>query len=202
MRSCTRLLLLSLGIAYAGAAPAESDVDAEAPAREALTGVGTVGTNGAPRLVRYDAPAEAQRALPGYRHETSEVGYRWWMSKGRADLGLGLGTLTYGARPTGSLPGMLNQASSSVLASGTVLTLGMRYRTSDRSTFYADASGVRGYGFDGGEAVVGKVGFEFKTAQSRFNIGYGGLGLKLAGDTRMTLRVKRGGVGVFMRSKF
>ena len=200
MRSSARSLLLAIGLSPAVAALAGfDDVEVAAPVREARPGA---GINDAPRVVRNDAPAEVQRALPGYRNATTEVGYRWWMSRGQADLGLGLGTLTYGARPAGSLPGVPNDAGAGVLASGTVLTLGMRYRSSDRATLYADASGVRGYGFDAGEAVVGKVGIEFKAAQSRFNIGYGGLGLKLAGDTRMTLRVRRGGLGVFMRSQF
>ncbi len=97
---------------------------------------------------------------------------------------------------------MANDGSASVLAAATVMTVGMRYRSSDHATLYADASGVRGHGFDGGEAVVGKVGIEFKAAQSRFGIAYGGLGLKLDGDTRMTVRVKRGGFGIFMRSRF
>ena len=89
-----------------------------------------------------------------------------------------------------------------MLASGTVLTLGMRYRASEHSTLYADAAGVGPFGAEGGDAVVGKVGVEFKAAQSRWNIAYGGLGLRLGGDTRMTLRVRRGGLGVYMRSNF
>lgn len=200
MRTSIRLSLLSLGIAAAGAVFADGeDAHLSTLVRESLPGA---GTNDAPSVVRYDAPIESQRAMPGYRTETTEVGYRWWLSRGRADLGLGLGTLTQGARPTGSLGGVANDGSASVLAAATVMTVGMRYRSSDRATLYADASGVRGHGFDGREAVVGKVGIEFKAAQSRFDIAYGGLGLKLDGDTRMTVRVKRGGLGIFMRSKF
>jgi hypothetical protein len=200
MHTSIRLLLLGLGMVAAGAVWAADEGGRVASlVRESLPGA---GTNDAPRVIRYDTPAEPQRAMPGYRAETTEVGYRWWMSRGRADLGLGLGTLTQGARPTGSLPGLANDGSASVQAAAAVMTVGMRYRSSDRSTFYADASGVRGRGFDGGEAVVGKVGVEFKAAQSRFDIAYGGLGLKLDGDTRMTVRLKRGGLGIFMRSKF
>jgi hypothetical protein len=67
---------------------------------------------------------------------------------------------------------------------------------------FADAASWRGSGIDGGDAVAGKVGIEFKSAQSRFNIAYGGLGLKLAGDARMTLRMRRGGLGIYMRSTY
>ena len=78
----------------------------------------------------------------------------------------------------------------------------MRYRTSERAAFFADASGVRGLALDGGGVVVGKVGMEFKVAQSRWSVAYGGLGLSLAGDTRMTLRLRKGGLGLSMHSAF
>src|SRR5580765_2772786 len=204
--ACAQFALLALGLAGAGAACAQGDDGDEAKdgialalVRETVPGA---GANDAPRLIRHEAPVEPQRALPGYRHETTELGYRWWLSRGRADLGLGVGTMSYGVRPTGPAPAPGSDAASGVLAVGTVVTVGMRYRTSDSSTLYADAAGVRGPAFDGGEAVVGKVGVEFKAAQSRFDIAYGGLGLRLAGDTRMTVRVKRGALGVVMRRRF
>ena len=200
MRSSTSVLLLALGLCAAGAAVADDEaIGLAGGTRSSMPGA---GSNDAPRLTRSETSVDVGRNLPGYRGESNELSYRWWKSSGRADLGLGLGALTYGTRPTGSVPGLGNTGVSNVLATGTVLTIGMRYRTSPTSAVYADASGVRGHGFDGGESVVGKVGIEFKAAQSRFNINYGGLGLRLAGDTRMTVRVKRGGLGVFMRSAF
>jgi hypothetical protein len=158
--------------------------------------------NGAPRFTRNDVQTEAQRSPPGLSHETSELGVRWWKSAGRADVGFGVGTLAYVSRPTGSLQGLGRSDNATVLASGTVLTLGMRYRTSERSAIYADAAGWRGDGFQGNDGVVGKVGLEFKSAQSRWSIAYGGLGMRLSGDTRMTLRVRHGGLGIYMRSSF
>ena len=158
-------------------------------------------SNDPPRFTRTDPSAEPQRSLPGYRSEVTEFSYRWWASTGRADLGLGLGTLAYGARPTGSVPGLVGDSSLHAIATVTVLTMGLRLRTSANSTMFADASGVRGLGLDR-DAVVGKVGFEFKAAQSRWNISYGGLGMRFAGDTRMTLRVRRGGLAVYMNSSF
>jgi hypothetical protein len=160
------------------------------------------GTNDAPRLIRSDAVTDSQPSTPGYSSEVSESSYRWWKSSGRADVGFGLGTITYLERPTGVFqgPGLAND-NGTVATTGTVLTLGMRYRTSAHSAVYADAAGVRGPGITG-DGVVGKVGIEFKAAQSRFNINYGGLGMKFAGDTRMTLRLRRGGLGVYMRRSF
>ncbi len=200
MRSSTPLLLLVLGVAGAGLARA--DDDEPEPAAIALNALPGASANDAPRFIRNDSPAEPPRGAPGYRAETVELGYRWWVSRGRADLGMGLGTLSYVSRPTGSLPGVGADGAANLIASGTVLTLGMRYRTSERSALFADAAGLRAAGLDGGDAVVGKVGLEFKSAQSHFNIAYGGLGLRLAGDARMTLRMRRGGLGLYMRSSF
>ena len=204
--SSISLLMLSM-LGLATAVPVRAD-DAGEP-DEGAAGSAVVaanveaGGNAAPRVVRVDDPSEPGRSAPGYRGETTELGYRWWVSKGRADLGLGLGTLSYVVRPTGSLPGVGGADNgASVLASGSVLTLGMRYRTSARSAVFADAAGWHGPGLSGRDAVVGKVGLEFKTAKSRWNIAYGGLGLTLPGDARMTLRVRRGGLALFMHSSF
>lgn len=192
MRSSCRCIALlfcySLATAGSGAVFAD-DETAETSGREA------------PHVTRSDLPTEALRSMPGYRNEITEVSYRWWATAGRADLGLGLGTVAYMARPTGTLVGLPADATPLALGSGTVLTLGMRYRTSASSVLYADAAGVRGPGFEG-DRVVGKLGIEFQAAQSRWNLGYGGLGLKLSGDTRMLLRVRKGGVLVSMRASF
>lgn len=160
------------------------------------------GHRDAPRLVRTEVQTEPQRGLPGYRNELIELSYRWWASRGRADLGVGLGTMAYEARPTGMIAGLAHDGATLPLASGTVLTLGMRYRTSEHSALFADAAGVHGLPIDRGDAMVGKVGIEFKSARSRWNIAYGGLGLRFAADTRMTLRVRRGGVSIYMHRSF
>ena len=198
MCSTSRWNIGLLAIASAGAARADDEwAEALDDAPVQVTGIAP------PRLTRTDVTVEAPRSLPGYRSQLTELSYRWWASSGRADLGLGLGTVAYVALPVASLPGgLVDGASATVLGSGTVLTLGMRYRTSARSTLYADAAGIRGLRADGGDAVVGKVGVEFKAAQSSWNIGYGGLGVHLAGDTRMTLRLRKGGLAIAMRSSF
>ena len=186
---CIALLaFLSLGVAGCGAAVADAET-AEPTGNEA------------PRFTRTDLPTEAQRRLPGYRNELTELSYRWWATAGRADLGLGLGSVVYVARPAGGVAGLTVDAVPFARASGTVLTLGMRYRTSSTSALYADAAGVRGPGFDG-DRFIGKLGIEFKAAQSRWNVGYGGLGLRVSGDTHMLLRVRKGGAVVSMRLVF
>lgn len=158
--------------------------------------------NAAPRFVRTDPVGPAQPSPPGLSGGATELQGRWWISRGPADLGMGLGTVSYGLRPTGSIPGLMTSSGSNVVASGTLLTLGMRYRTTDRSAIYADASDLHAPGIEGGDAVFGKVGFELKSAQSSVNISYGGLGLRFSGDTHMTVRVGRGGLGFVMGHSF
>ena len=200
MSSVASFLMLILGAAASGMASAEGE------ASERLMGPGAAAVGGegndAPRIVRIDTP-QSQPTPPGYSGQATALDYRWWLSNGRADLGLGIGTFFYGLRPLDSAaPRRGSVDAGSVLGSATVLTLGMRYRTSEHSALFADASGWRSAAFRNGDALVGKVGLEFKAARSRWNIAYGGLGLRLSGDTGMTLRLRRGGLAVYMRSTF
>jgi hypothetical protein len=189
MRGWTIPLLVVLGSSLGGHAFADDDVR-------------STPLNEAPRFTRSELSGDVQASPAGYAGETTELQGRWWTTQGRADLGLGLGTLGYGLRPTGSIAGLVGTGNTTVVASATVLTLGMRYRTSDRSAVFADASSLHGSTFEGNEAVFGKVGFELKSAQSAFHVSYGGLGMNLAGDAHMTVRPKHGGLALFMRTSF
>jgi len=156
-----------------------------------------------PRLTRTDTPNVAIPSPPGRRTDLNELTYRRWTSAEGAGFGIGVGSVALIDRPSSAaLGGRLGDAPSATLASGTVLMLGLRFKASERSSLYADASRLHGLGLDGDERVVGKVGIEFKAAQSRWNIAYGGLGLRLAGESRMTVKLRRGGIGVFMRREF
>lgn len=140
--------------------------------------------------------------LPGTTSQAGEVQGRWWLSRSQADFGLGLGTLAFGTRPAGNLPGRVDGLGMNLKGTATVLSLGLRYRTSDRSALFAEAADWHGPSIEGRDAFVGKVGLEFQSAQSFLNISYGGLGMTLAGDTRLTVRPRRGGIGLVMRSTF
>jgi hypothetical protein len=202
MRSFATCLLVLPGILGAVPCRAGDDVPDAAQAVQEARWAGGIE---AARLTRSDTQSEPLRRLPGYRSELNELSYRWWLSTERADVGLGLGTVSYGLRPMGglrALPGEAIDDASKLIATGTVLTLGMRYRTSTHSAIFADAAGVRGLGLGNGDVLVGKVGVDFKLAQARWNIAYGGLAFRLDGDTRMTLRVRKGGLGLYMRHSF
>jgi hypothetical protein len=154
------------------------------------------------QLTRADVTQAAVRSLPGYRADIAELSLQHWASSGRAGVGFGVGSVLLIDRPTGGLPGRSGNAAALTTASGTTLMLGLRYRASEQSSIYADASHVRGLALDGDDRIVSKVGVEFKAAQSNWKIDYGGLGLRLAGDARMTLKLRRGGLAISMRRAF
>jgi len=189
----TRCLAMSLAacLAAAGAGAARADDETPDPAARADTA----------QFTRIDTPNLATRSLPGYRTDLTEMTYQRWAARGRADVGFGIGSVMLVDRPNGMLSGRYADAGLAS-SSGTLLMLGLRYRTTDRSSIYADATHVTGLGLAGDERVVGKVGIEFKAAKSDWHLAYGGLGFRLAGDTRMTLKPRRGGLGLYMRSSF
>lgn len=154
------------------------------------------------QVSRVELPNVATPSLPGYRTDMTELSYRRWATRGRADVGWGIGSMLFVERPTGLLPGRYGEGAGVTTGAGTMLMLGLRYRTGAQSSIYADAAQVRGLGLDGEDRVVGKVGIEFKAAQSNWRISYGGLGFRLAGDARMTVKLRRGGLGIYMRSTF
>lgn len=141
------------------------------------------------------------RSAPGLRTDLTELSAQRWMHNGRASVGVGAGSVALVNRPNGLLPGAYADGATTQ-GSGTLLMLGLRYRTSPQSSLYADAARVRGLGLAGDDQVVSKVGIEFKAARSNWNIGYGGLGMRLAGDARMTVKLRRGGLAVSMRREF
>ena len=156
----------------------------------------------APRLTRSELQATPQRSPPGYRTDTSELSYRWWTRGESAHLGVGLSGVLNVTRPTGMLPGVAAPGAVQWSGSAMALLLAVRVRTSERSTVYADAAIGRGLGTASTDPVVGKVGFELKAARSRWDIAYGGLGLRLASDSGMSLRLRRGGLAVNWHQTF
>jgi hypothetical protein len=207
MRSPFNSVVSLLALVCAGQCAAND----EAPNRDdsVLDERASFSTVDKPRLLHSATPVDAVPARPGFRNEVSELSYRWRAARGRAELGSGIGSLAYVTQSIRRVrPGAADMsgrngdaANTAVLGSGSVLTLDIRYRASDRSTMYAHAADVRGLGFER-DTVVSKVGIDFKSAQSQWDIAYGGLGVRLADDARMTVRLRKGGLGVYMRSSF
>jgi hypothetical protein len=156
------------------------------------------------QFTRVDTPNVTARNAAGFQTDLTELSYRRWSSHGRTDVGAGFGSVALVDRPIGMIgarPG--DGMATTTMASGTTLMLGLRYHTTEKSSIYADATHLRGLGLEGEDRIVSKVGFEFKAAQSDWKIAYGDLlGFRLAGDARMSLKVRRSGLAIMMRSSF
>lgn len=169
------------------------------------------GSSGAPRYTRSNIEVEPWQNLPGlqaavgYRTEVSEISSRWWFSTGHIDVGFGVGSVALMAQPMAgaSATSAADAAFSGIaLASSPSLSVGIRRRTSAVSALYADATHSRSLGASGIDSYSGKVGVEWKTAESRWSVAYSGLGLRLSSQSRMTVSLRKGGLGIYMRSQF
>jgi hypothetical protein len=127
------------------------------------------------------------------------VDYRLWMSRGRAAFGVGIGTLAY-VQP----PPMGGVAGPTTLTGATpTLSVGMRYRMTKESAVFADALGAPGLPPDSNGGYLNtKVGLEWKPATSRFGFDRGALGIHLDSGYRLSVRARRGGLGLYLRGEF
>jgi hypothetical protein len=124
--------------------------------------------------------------------------YRWWLRRGRADVGVGLGALGRVVAPVEVHGG------PTLAYAASTLTLGLRYHLTERSTLYADASGARSaQGEAGADLFAAKLGVEW-AGHSRSRLGFdkGAFGLLLDSGYRMSLRVRHGGLGIYVRGQF
>jgi hypothetical protein len=156
-----------------------------------------------PELTRIEADTTVQTSVPGTnlqagdRAEVSGLSYRWWTRRGATDIGFGLGTVGYVVRPVSGAP---MNVSPNLASTVTTANVGLRYRASERSVLYADAAAAPG--FDRGDAYFTKVGIEWKAARSPLSLVHGGLGFQIDNTSRMTFKLRKGAVGVYMRSEF
>lgn len=129
--------------------------------------------------------------------EVAGVSLRWWARHGRADVGVGVGTLGFMPRPDAA-------ADTALLGPRPTVTLGWRYRLNGETAVFADATGVRALAGDAPMPgiVNTKVGLEWKPARSRFGFEHRSIGVQLQSGYRMSLRVRGGGLGVYLRGQF
>jgi len=139
--------------------------------------------------------------------EMAGLSYRWWMRRGRTDVGFGVGTMGYLlSPPEGVAAGARSPAYSGpitlALAAPTI-NVGMRYQVDERSTLFADAlSARRATAESRSDLYSTKVGVEWKEARSRFGFDKGALGVQFDSGVRMSLRARKGGLGVYLRGQF
>ena len=127
--------------------------------------------------------------------DMSGVTVRWWSRHGRANLGVGVGTVGFIApSPDGAAP--LRSALPTV-------TVGVRYAVSGETAVYADAISARDLIASSAPGLYNtKVGMAWQPAKSRFGFEGRSLGIELQSGYRMSFRAKSGGLGIYFRGNF
>jgi hypothetical protein len=127
------------------------------------------------------------------RSEVSGSNYRWSLSRGALDLGLrfDMPSGKYGGassplRPTGPF--------ASALPS---LSLGLRTVDVPPSGVLKQLSGE-----GAPQAHSQRLGIEWKPAESDLLFLRQGLGVRLSGDDRLTMRLKKGALGIYLKQEF
>ena len=134
-------------------------------------------------------------------NDLAALTYRVWRSHGRADVGVGVGTLGY-LVPSADGPVGADAAQALVGAVPTV-SMGLRFRVTDEHALFADAYRARGPVV--GALVAGygsKLGVEWRPAKSTLGLEHGALGMQLESGYRVSLKVRHGGPSLYLRSQF
>jgi hypothetical protein len=199
--TCTRSTC-SLGLALStlllGTAPAAAqDMQLRAGALAAASRA--TGSNAA-LSSSFELNAVKNRVQPAAAGETraaelAGIDVRLWITQGRADVGVGLGSLS-NILPSGDGLRTVAGAVPSV-------SIGMRYRISDRHLLFADAAAARGLGADPAVTYVStKLGVEWKPARSTLGFEHGAIGMQLDSGFRLSLKSRRGGPALYLRNSF
>ncbi|MEO8310222.1 MAG: hypothetical protein ABI520_03530 [Caldimonas sp.] len=141
---------------------------------------------------RVAAPAPVRWAAAG---EVADGGYRVSLTRGALDLGMRFEQPVTGARP-------LDAHFDGAAPAGTMLpalTFGLR----SVSAGPAPASSLleRALASETATPYVSKVGIEWKPAPSQVFLNQG-LGFRLGGDDKLTMRLRKGSLGIYMKRNF
>ena len=191
------MLLLIAAAAPAGAdevVAIASPAAAEAPAPE------VEATSAAPLDTTWRDPVSSSSRPPKRWSTSAEVdasSYRVSLSRGKLDMGLGFDTPMH---PTMATSTVLRSSDPTRPIVPTVPSLSVGLRS---TTAGAPASSLIERATDAATPPTStrRVGLEWKPAQSRMFV-RGGLALRMSGDDQVTLKLKSGRVGIYMKSTF
>jgi hypothetical protein len=146
------------------------------------------------------APAALPPGLDGRTiRDVAGISYRVWVSGGRADVGLGLGSLGFVVRPVAGRSG----DALTLAGARPAVSLGVRYRLTDQHLLLSDASHVRGLGAGpAADYVSTQVGLEWRPAKATLGFEHGALGMQLDSGYRVSVKPRGGGVAVYLRGQF
>jgi hypothetical protein len=191
IRSGAALTLLA--VLAAGAYGADVDAGAKGPAL-ALPPVMPPAPAMTPAILPAP-PAPAPQAWRASGGPAAGGSYRWLLSRGAFDFGLRfepqlLAPLPIDARFDSVAP---------LVADLPSLSFGL----TEVAAGPASASSLieRALGGSAGVPYVRKIGIEWKPAQSQVFF-HQGLGVRLSGDDRLTMRLRKGSLGIYMQRNF
>ena len=125
----------------------------------------------------------------------TDGGYRWSLSRGAIDLGLHFEARAAAPHPADA------RFDSAAPAGATLPALSLGLRSVSAGPESANSLAERALGATGTTLAVSKVGIEWKPAQSRVFVNQG-LALRLGGDDRLTMRLRKGSLGLYMKRDF
>jgi hypothetical protein len=212
-----RLVVAGLLLGAAAAAPAEEAalpgvvaVDAAVAARDpapveiasfappAAAGSNTVAV--APSTLERAAPQAAAPEVPVRWVTSSEWSgrrYRWSLQRGSLDIGLAFEPRDAALRPLDEH----NESAAPLVPTLPTLSLGVR-RVGRGEGAAASSLLERALDRPGEGGYTSRVGIEWKPAQSQLNFLRDGLGVRLDGNDRMSVRLRKGVLSVYVQRKF
>jgi hypothetical protein len=125
----------------------------------------------------------------------SEGGYRSSLLRGKFDFGMRLDApVRFGRHGESAIDPV-----AAYVAPLPTLSVGLRNASAGQTS--AGTLLERALGATAGEQRESKVGLEWKPAPSRLFVNRG-LGIHLDGDDRLTMRLRKGSLGIFMQTRF
>ena len=126
--------------------------------------------------------------------EWSHRSYRWSAQRGPVDVGIGFDASDAPLNPLD----LHHDAAAPLVPTLPTISLGMR-----RAGSVIPASLLeRALGASDPGGSVSRVGIEWKPAQPQVAFLRGGLGVRLDGNDRMTVRLRKGMLAIYMHRKF
>jgi hypothetical protein len=141
------------------------------------------------RLLETERALAPNNGLDVYGRPLVELGgvtYRWWVTHGASNFGVGVGAVGY------VVPSMESAGGSTLAYNSSVLTLGWRYQLGQQSAVFADASGARRFSAGATDRYSTKVGVEWKARSNKFGLDGASRSLALQMDSgyKMSLRLR------------
>jgi hypothetical protein len=169
-------------LARGNEAPAQSGEAADAPEGRVASAADAADLESQPALARWVTSADFSGGT-----------YRWSMSRGAFAFGLGFDTPSR----SGNIASTRLDNAGPLVQTLPSLSFGLRSVDPPSSSWLKQLAG--------GESATGftrHIGIEWKPAEQQLMFLREGLGVRLTGDDSLTMRLKRGTLGIYMKRKF